>query len=88
MAIYDPDVVGKWREQVAACSSSNCELFDVRPMPVRSGANSNAMRPSSVVNRTGEGRMAALGSSPGPGRNLGGLRTIYPGSNYRVIGPA
>ena len=31
--IFDPDARGKWREQVAACTSGNCELFDVRPVP-------------------------------------------------------
>jgi len=31
--IYDPVSAGTWREQVAACTSSNCELFDVRPVP-------------------------------------------------------
>lgn len=30
--IYDPDCgAGTWREQVAACSSSNCPLHAVRP---------------------------------------------------------
>lgn len=34
--IYDPGSGnGGWREQVAACSSSNCPLHLVRPMPVR-----------------------------------------------------
>jgi hypothetical protein len=31
--IYDQLAPGTWREQVAACSTSNCELFDVRPVP-------------------------------------------------------
>ena len=38
--IYDPYATGKWREQVAACTSANCSLFNVRPVPrecVRNG---------------------------------------------------
>jgi hypothetical protein len=31
--IYDPLASGRWREQVAACLSANCALFDVRPVP-------------------------------------------------------
>ena len=33
--IYDPYAkgLGGWREQVAACVSSNCELHPVRPQP-------------------------------------------------------
>jgi hypothetical protein len=31
--IFDPFSRGKWREQVAACPSANCSLFDVRPVP-------------------------------------------------------
>jgi hypothetical protein len=33
--IYDPSPCtrGTWREQVAACTSSHCPLFDVRPVP-------------------------------------------------------
>lgn len=31
--IYDPLAAGAWREQVAACTSSPCALFDVRPVP-------------------------------------------------------
>jgi hypothetical protein len=31
--IYDPLSAGTWREQVAACESGNCPLFDVRPVP-------------------------------------------------------
>lgn len=30
---YDPGARGKWREQIAACVSANCALFDVRPVP-------------------------------------------------------
>ncbi len=31
--IFDRLSAGTWREQVAACVSSNCELHPVRPMP-------------------------------------------------------
>lgn len=31
--IFDPGATGKWREQVAACSSANCHLHAVRPVP-------------------------------------------------------
>lgn len=30
--IYDSDARGAWREQVAACESSNCPLHPVRPV--------------------------------------------------------
>ena len=34
--IYDPGSgSGGWREQVMACSSSNCPLHAVRPLPVK-----------------------------------------------------
>lgn len=33
--IYDPyaEGLGKWREQVAACTSPECPLYPVRPRP-------------------------------------------------------
>lgn len=31
--IYDPGAAGTWRQQVAACESGNCPLFDFRPCP-------------------------------------------------------
>ena len=30
--IYDPGARGNWREQVQACSSSNCPLHPLRPI--------------------------------------------------------
>jgi len=34
--IYDPGSGnGAWREQVASCSSGNCPLHSVRPLPVK-----------------------------------------------------
>lgn len=31
--IHDPMSAGTWREQVAACTSANCPLHDLRPVP-------------------------------------------------------
>lgn len=39
--LYDPGAGGKWREQVALCSSASCPLHHVRPVPpycVRDGS--------------------------------------------------
>jgi hypothetical protein len=44
--IYDPGSGnGAWREQVAGCSSSNCPLHSVRPLPVK--ARNPAAEPQS-----------------------------------------
>lgn len=32
--IYDPIAPGTWLQQVAECSSSNCPLHSVRPLPL------------------------------------------------------
>ena len=32
--IYDPYDKGTWRQQVEACTSYNCPLYDVRPVPI------------------------------------------------------
>jgi hypothetical protein len=32
--IYDSTQEGSWRQQVAKCTSPNCALFSVRPMPI------------------------------------------------------
>ncbi len=38
--IYDPKCgSGTWRQQVAACTSYNCPLFDVRPIPSEEDEN-------------------------------------------------
>lgn len=34
MCIYDPLSRGTWREQVGECSSSNCPLHPLRPLPI------------------------------------------------------
>lgn len=31
--IHDPVAAGTWREQVAACTSSDCALYFIRPTP-------------------------------------------------------
>lgn len=37
--IYDPiGGTGTWREQVAACTSRTCPLFQARPLPRKGGA--------------------------------------------------
>lgn len=36
--IYDPAGPGSWRQQVAACSSPQCPLYDVRPQPLSSSS--------------------------------------------------
>jgi hypothetical protein len=33
--IYDPNGGGSWREQVGACTSTDCALFELRPMPTK-----------------------------------------------------
>jgi hypothetical protein len=35
--IHDPLEPGSWRAQVAACTSSDCALFKLRPMPSKQG---------------------------------------------------
>lgn len=55
--IYDPGSGnGGWREQVANCSSSNCPLHLVRPLPVKTAnpdtrRRSSASRGIDVINR-------------------------------------
>lgn len=37
--IYDPNSGGgTWRQQIGACTSPKCPLFEVRPMPSGGGA--------------------------------------------------
>lgn len=44
--LYDPgNGTGGWREQVQGCSSSNCALHAVRPLPVRAIKTSKDERP-------------------------------------------
>ena len=41
--LYDPgNGNGGWREQVQGCSSSNCPLHPVRPLPVRATKSATA----------------------------------------------
>ena len=52
--IYDPGSGnGGWREQVRACSSSNCPLHPVRPSPVR------AIKTGQEPRRVSRGALAA-----------------------------
>ena len=39
--IYDPYDKGNWRDQGYACTSGNCPLFDVRPVPGGKSARNN-----------------------------------------------
>ena len=44
--LYDPgNGNGPWREQVEGCSSSNCALHSVRPLPVRAKKPAKDARP-------------------------------------------
>jgi len=38
--IYDPYAAGTWREQVEKCSSLACPLYEIRPLPKKSGDDS------------------------------------------------
>ena len=33
--IYDPGAKGTWKAQVAECTSFDCPLYPVRPVPVK-----------------------------------------------------
>ena len=44
--LYDPgNGNGPWREQVRGCSSSNCALHSVRPLPVKAQKPAKDARP-------------------------------------------
>ena len=48
--LYDPgNGNGGWREQVQDCSSSNCPLHPVRPMPVRARKSDKDARNGSLA---------------------------------------
>ena len=46
--IYDNLSAGAWREQVAACTSACCPLFDVRPVP-RECIRNGQMNPAKIA---------------------------------------
>ena len=46
--IYDPGARGNWREQVSACSSTNCPLHPSRPI---SGAFRRSLQSNGGVER-------------------------------------
>ena len=56
--LYDPgNGAGGWLEQVQACSSSNCPLHPVRPLPVRarkSGKDTHTRRLGALPANEGE----------------------------------
>lgn len=48
--IYDPiGGTGTWREQVAACASSGCPLYDFRPKPRYETEDERAARLAGVT---------------------------------------
>lgn len=53
--IYDPDAPGRWREQVAACCSSNCALHSIRPVPrsCMDGGRINPRATHAIADRLG-----------------------------------
>jgi hypothetical protein len=61
--LYDPGSGnGGWLEQVQACSSGNCPLHPVRPLPVKAGKSgkdtrTHALRPDAAI----EGQDALYG---------------------------
>jgi len=44
--IYDPSARGNWREQVQACSSSNCPLHPLRPISLASRRKTTVKAPA------------------------------------------
>jgi hypothetical protein len=55
--IYDPgNGNGGWRVQVAGCSSSNCPLHSVRPLPVKATNPASGRRttPAAVIGAVGQ----------------------------------
>jgi hypothetical protein len=65
--IYDPgNGEGAWREQVAGCSSANCPLHSVRPLPVKASkpAVESENDPALVIG-AGKCREALLGRKTG-----------------------
>lgn len=66
--IYDPISPGTWREQVGCCSSSNCPLHSVRPLPInfKSRGDSDeaeAPEPSSQAGVMADGQRFGLNGS-------------------------
>lgn len=67
--IHDPGSGGGgWREQVAACSSSNCPLHSVRPLPVKA-ANPVAQRQGGAASGIGSINCAQARMAPKNGLN-------------------
>ena len=65
--IYDPgNGDGGWREQVQACSSANCPLHAVRPLPVKAAKTGSEERQAPCGAMT-----PGAAASPLPGREDG-----------------
>ena len=59
--IYDPGSGnGAWREQVQACSSGNCPLHPVRPVPVKARKTLTIVLPPRLGTQTAAGPASAL----------------------------
>jgi hypothetical protein len=67
--LYDPgNGNGAWREQVKGCSSSNCALHSVRPLPVKAIKSGKDAGTGSLAPMAGEDRPEVL-SEPLVGHN-------------------
>ncbi len=49
--IYDPRAFGTWREQVKRCTSYNCPLFNIRPVPKGANSTSKPIESGEIVGR-------------------------------------
>ena len=64
--IYDNYQPGSWREQVYQCTSGNCPLFPLRPVPEARKPKAEISRPVLPTKRRPDGRFIKLGAeSPG-----------------------
>lgn len=68
--IYDSLTAGKWREQVAVCTSANCSLFPVRPVPIQCVANGFIDMAKVAVVRERLAQMSGLGGKRPFGRSV------------------
>jgi hypothetical protein len=67
--LYDPgNGNGAWREQVQGCSSSNCPLHPVRPLPVRATKSATAAHGGKLAPVAAHAGLDAL-PAPIVGRN-------------------
>lgn len=69
--LYDPgNGNGAWREQVQGCSSSNCPLHPVRPLPVKATKSAKDAHGAELAPEAANDHLDAL-SAPTIGRNDG-----------------